>query len=319
MNKKGVTIVELIIVIVIMGVISTFAVIGVTRYFTNSKILGDTNTVVVLNKVTADYAYLNGLQSSQVFANLTTDEERLNELIDDGFLEEYPEPNQDGASFIWSDSEMIWVLEGGETIGFTGSSLSFDFSSQNISDLVDDGVIFIDETRWNDEGDYLENDPGEQRMFVPVGKTTYTVNVTAALTAGTNGGYGIYFDTILPGGNERADEGWILQFDRGYARGSMIVRPRSNGRESGAVWSLQGRNTDLFPSIDQDASWWTDTHSIKIVVSKNEGDSKTATFFIDGAEIGSYTYTFADPEETIYSGFRTWAPPTTEFYSISVN
>lgn len=319
MNKRGMTIFELIIVIVIMGIIATFTVISVSRYYTKSRIMSDTNSVVTLNKVTYDYMMINGLSSNSVFSESSTDEERLLLLVDSGFLDRVIIPLQDGASFVWNEESALWELEGGETIGFTGNSLSFDFSTDLIDQLIEDGVVFRDETRWNDENGYLENVSGEQRMFIPVGKSSYSVTVSAALSEGTNGGYGIFFDTILPDGDENKDTGWILQFDRGFDKGSIIIRPRVNGSEQGVVWTLKGRSSDLIPSIDQDASWWTKTHSVKIVVSKNDGDSKTATFYIDGVNIGSYDYTFVDSGDIIYSGFRTWHTPTTKFYSISVN
>lgn len=318
MNNRGMSVVELIIVIVIMAIISTFAVIGVSRYMETTKIKGDTNTVATLNSVTSDYAFVNNL-SNDIFNGLDTDEDRINALIDDGFLSHSPEVLQDGAAFVWSVEEQLWTLEGGVLDGYTGGSLNFDFSTDNKTTVTDQGMLFRNDNGWEEEDGYLESVRGEQRAFVPIGKSSYTITNTAQLSAGSGGGYGIYFDTILVDDNVSKDSGWILQFDRGYDSGSFIVRPRTEGRESGPVWVLKGRDTDLFPSIQQDASWWTESHTIKISVSQS-GNEKTATFFVDGINLGSYTYTFDNSDGVMtYTGFRTWSSPTTKFYSISVN
>lgn len=319
MGNKGLTIFELIIVIVILAIVSTFAVIGVTRYMTETRIKGDTNTVATLNKVTYDYAVLNSSSTSDVFFGFDTDEDRINELIDAGVLSHYPDVLQSGASFVWDVDSQVWTLEGGVLSGYTGSALSYDFSNDLMADITEDGVLFRNPDGWNDDEGYLENDPGEQRAFIPIGKSSYTITTTAALSEGSAGGYGIFFDTILEDGNVNSDTGWILQFDRGYDSGAIIVRPRVSGSERGAVWRLAGRSSDLIPSIQQDADWWAESHTVKITVVKLDGDNKSATFYIDGVNIGTYEYTYVDNDEMVYTGFRTWSSPTTKFYSISVN
>lgn len=320
MKNKGVTMPELIIVLAITAIIATFTIINVTTVQTRTKIKADTHNVVMLNQMTQDYSLFSSSTNGDLFFGIDEDSARIQTLVDEGFITAAPKVAQKGASYIWDVDGQYWTLEGGELDFVTSTEGStYDFSIDFKEALTEAGVVFRNENKWNDEDGYLENDPGEQLLFVPIGKTNYTITVSASLSTGSNGGYGVMFDTILVDGNENKDTGLILQFDRGYARGSMIVRPRTNGRESGAVWQLRGSNTDLFPSTSQDADWWSETHTIKITVESSGGNDREATFFIDGVEIGSYSYTKDISEDVIYTGFRTWSNPTTKFYSISVN
>lgn len=108
MNKRGLTIVELIIVIVIMGIIATFSVIGVSRYLTNAKLKVDKEVVTSLNKATTSY-YLIG-RNTPIFDESNTDEERMQILVTEGFLSNIPTPNTENAKFIWDQDLNLWCL-----------------------------------------------------------------------------------------------------------------------------------------------------------------------------------------------------------------
>lgn len=320
MKNKGMTIPELLIVIAIMAIIATFTIMNIAGTQEKARIKADTNTIVLLNQVTQDYALFESSSSGDFFYGIDTDYDRMNTLVTEGFLSSIPNPAQVDASFAWNVEEQYWYLEGGELgTGISGDGVAYDFSVDFKTALSDAGVIFRNENNWYDEDGYLENKPGEQRLFVPIGRTSYSITVSAALSSGSNGGYGIFFDTTLVDGNENKDSGYILQFDRGYADGSLIVRPRSNGGESGAVWQLRASSTDLFPTKSSDPDWWSATHTIKIVVTSGSGNDREATFYIDGTEVGTFEYTKDISDEILYTGFRTWSNPTTKFYSLSVN
>lgn len=320
MNSKGVTIVELLIVLVIIGVIATFTVINVTEAQNRARIKADTNNIVVLNQMTQDYAMINGVTSSDIFDGIDSNAERINTLVSEGYISHEPIPAQLDSEYSWNVDEQYWYLIGGELSSTpSNGTSSFDFSVDFKSALADSGVIFRNESRWNDEDGYLENDPGERRLFVPIGSTTYVIEVSAALSTGANGGYGVFFDTVLEDGDENKDSGFILQFDRGYAGGALIVRPRSFGREQGAVWQLRASSSVLLPTNSEDPTWWSSTHSIKISVSSSGGNERSATFYVDGVEMGTYSYTKDIEDEILYTGFRTWSNPTTKFYSININ
>lgn len=321
MNKKGVTLIELLVVIIILGTISGFAISAFSDLQNRTNIKADTHNINVLNSVTQRYVDFNGVVGNDAFTGYDTDESRMTLLVTEKFLNHVPTPAQSGATYEWDISTQTWGIVGGETDGSSvTASLSYDFSTDTKATLIDSGAVFRDETKWTDDGGVLENVPGEQRLFIPISNFEYTISVNAQLSAGSSGGYGIFFDTKLANDDPSKDEGYIFQFDRGYGNGAMIIRPRSNGRESGPVWVVRDYETDVFPSKRNDPDgWWTSSHTVKIVVQSISETERQATFFIDGSSIGSYTYTDDTDGEQLYTGFRTWSSPTTKFQNVIIN
>lgn len=320
MNNKGVTITELLIVIVVMGVIAAFAMVNVTEIVKSTRINVDSFNLSTLNEVTEDYHFNNGNPSTDVFDGINTDTLRMQELVDGGYLSSPIIIQQKGASFEWSVDDQVWNVEGGVINGFyDGTSVNYQFDSDSLTEIIDDGTVSIDMSDWSTDDGYLENTTGETRIFIPINSSTYTITASAALGSGYSGGYGIFFDTTLDENNVSRDDGFVFQFDRGYGSGAMIVRPRNNGRESGAVWTLRDYQTTAFPSKSVDSAWWTATHTIKIVVTNASETTRNAEFFIDGTSIGSYTYNNNIEGDQTHTGFRGWGSSPTKFYSININ
>ncbi len=320
MNNKGVTLTELLIVIVVMGIIAVFAMARFSEIVKNTKINVDTFNLSTLNEVTEDYHSTKADLNDGVFDGINTDTLRMQELVTRGYLSSPIVIQQNEASFEWSVDDQIWNIIGGEINDFyDGSTVNYTFDSDLLSDITDSGTVSIDMSDWSTDNGYLENGTGESRIFIPISSATYTITASAALGSGNSGGYGIFFDTTLDENNVSRDDGFVFQFDRGYGTGAMIVRPRSNGREGGAVWNLREYNTTVFPSKNVDPGWWTDTHTIKIVVTNTNDTTRNAEFFIDGQSIGSYSYTNNIEGDQIHTGFRGWGSSPTQFYSINVN
>lgn len=320
MNQKGLTLIEVLIVIVVVGIIGTFAVMALGDTVGHSRIEADSHNLMILNQATDKYS-TTITTSNGIFDGITEDEARISKLVTSGFIDRTITAQQDSASFEWNVGEQKWELIGGELSDtyFEVSLTSYDFSAQTIDEVTDNGVVSINMDKWDTDDGYLENTTGETRIFIPITKDTYTITVTASLNAGSNGGYGIFFDTTLRDGSVNNDDGYVFQFDRGYGEGAMIVRPRQNGRERGAVWSLRANNTDLFPSEAEDPDWWIQNHTVTITVSNVNDTTRRATFYIDGDLYGSYEYTNAVDGNQIYTGFRGWGGSPTQFYTLNVN
>ncbi len=319
MNSKGLTLIELLIVMVITGIIATFAITAFGDTITNSKIEADSHNLMVLNKATYKYATTLTV-TDDIFDGLSNDEVRISELISSGFIDRKVEAQQESAYFEWNITNQKWTLNGGELSDtyFDVSLESYDWSSHTIQEAQGNGVVSSNIDKWSTDDGLLENDTGQSNLFMPITRETYTITVTAALTAGSNGGYGIFFDTTLRDGDPDHDDGYVFQFDRGYAEGAMIVRPRNNGRESRPIWSLRANRTDLFPSESENPDWWTETHTIKIVVSNVDDTTRKATFYIDDELYGAIEYTNKLEDMQIYTGFRGWHRSPTEFHTIDV-
>lgn len=321
MNSKGLTLIELLVAIVIIGLIATFAVISLGDTITRSKIEADSHNLMTLNKVTYKYASTVD-ESSDIFDGFTEDESRINQLVKTGFIDRVITAQQDDAFFQWNVSDQKWVLIGGSLSAtyFEVSHDSYDWSLQTIEDAQESGVVSSNIDKWSTNDGVLENETGQSNLFIPLTKESYTIIVTAALTEGTNGGYGIFFDTILRNGDPNRDDGYVFQFDRGYAEGAMIVRPRINGKEKAPVWTLKANQTNLFPSENEDPNWWIETHTIRIVVSNIDLSTRQAVFYIDNELYGTMEYSNKIEEGVqIYTGFRGWNNSPTKFHTISVN
>lgn len=327
MNKKGVTLVELLITIVVLGIISGFTGVAVGTIIHNTRVKVDSLNVDTLNSLTVKYSNYTGIALDDVFDGLPDDDSRMQLLVDEGTLSNPVIPQQSGATFEWDDTEMQWNLIGGEYYfqeGFTAEILSF--SSSSIEVLEEDGVVSIDMSDWSISDSGLENNTGESRLFIPLENNEYTLTVVAALSNvnSTSGGYGVFFDTILENDNVNSDSGLILQFDRGYGSGVILVRPRDSGGERNAVWTFSSStsSTDPIPTKQEDPDWWASDHTVVIDVinSSVDGDTiwRTATFTVDGFELGSYTYESPLDGSQVYTGFRGWSSSPTTFDSIEI-
>lgn len=320
MNEKGLTLIELLIVIVVLGIIAGFSIVKVDSIITSTRINVDSFNLSTLNTATEDYGEQYASGASDIFAGIDNDLERMSSLVTYGFLDSLIRVQQPDATMEWNVSSQSWNLIGGEINGyFGGSAVSYTFSDDSLDDLIDDGTLSLDLSDWSTDNGYLENTTGESRIFVPISSSTYTIDVSAALSAGTSGGYGIFFDTTIDGDDASKDSGFVLQFDRGYGDGAIIVRPRTDGSENSPVWSFRDYDATTFPRKSEDPDWWTDPHDISIVVTSVDSDTREAEFFLDGASIGSYSYAAETDVEQLYTGFRGWGSSSTEFYSLDAD
>jgi len=320
MNSKGLTLIELLIVVVVIGIIATFAVVAFGDTVDHSRIEADSHNLMILNNATDKYATTVST-NSDIFDGINEDSSRISTLISSGFIDRPIIPQQESASFEWDIDNQKWNLIGGELSDtyFETSYDSYDFSSNTLEEAQENGVVSINIDKWDTDNGYLENTTGETRIFIPITKETYTINVNAGLGSGSNGGYGIFFDTTLRDGDVDHDDGYVFQFDRGYAEGAMIVRPRVNGSERGPVWTLRANSTDIFPSENDDPDWWTDAHQVEIVVTNVDATTRSASFYLDGEFLGTFEYTNEVDGKQIYTGFRGWGGSPTQFHTINVN
>ncbi|KUJ72911.1 hypothetical protein AVO41_03780 [Thiomicrospira sp. WB1] len=142
----------------------------------------------------------------------------------------------------------------------------------------------------------------ERALFIeiPEGTDEYILHSIVELGSGDEGGYGIFFDTLLQ--NDTAsqavvDRGYVVQFNRGYSgaaenESSMLLRdwqegenqesddgpydgayfryndrPNSEGRSSDEGIPCKAAQTNGCPSNQTDDAWWQDIHKMTIKVT----------------------------------------------------
>ncbi|MBI9010200.1 MAG: hypothetical protein JEZ05_09270 [Tenericutes bacterium] len=223
-----------------------------------------------------------------------------------------------------SQTDYVFIQSSTINIYFTFSinteiyDLNLDFTNMTMTELMTYNIDSSSITQWNFTEDGLENNMANTRIFFPITVDEYTLTVNVSLSEGTSGGYGILFDTVLNDGNASSDTGYIFQFDRGYASGEMIVRPRVYGSERNPSWSHKSTDNYLFPNKNEDSSWWTATHEIKIQVINIDSETREASFYIDDAYLGSFTYEDTITDEQVYVGFRGWGSSYSTYYDLKV-
>lgn len=316
MNDKGLTLVELIALLVIMAIIAAIAIPTIGNTINETRIEVDSYNLDTLNLVTTKYA--SSLQGSvdDIFDEIDSNQKRMETLVQAGYLSNTIEAQQNSASFSWDVESQLWIIEGGDVEDIEANNSSYDFSSDTLETLINDGAISSKDKDWDSSNGYLETS-SYSKLFIPINQLEYTITATAAISSGTSGGYGIFFETTLDNDNTSRDSGYVLQFDRGYSNGTILLRTRTNGSENSPVWQIRSADTELFPTKNEDPDWWTNEHAIKIQVTLIDETKKEAVFYIDDIELGSYIINSAISGETVYTGFRVWAT-TASFYDLEI-
>lgn len=136
MNKKGFTLIELIVVIAILGILAAIAVPRFTGFTERARIAADQATVRTLNSVTS-LARMN-LSGLDPFRDDTkSDEELIEFLIDGGYLSSAVTPQSKDASFKWRKDDERWYLMIGNSFHTVSLSDGFNFGSNYWSSRIE--------------------------------------------------------------------------------------------------------------------------------------------------------------------------------------
>jgi hypothetical protein len=202
--------------------------------------------------------------------------------------------------------------------------LNLDFTEISMEQLIEKGTTSPKMEEWNTEisAPLAVNKNSMQKfIFFPITDDEYTLTVNAQLSDvfSKSGGYGILFDTSFDNEDSSRDNGYVLQFDRGYANGEMIIRSRVNGQEQHPFWREQSNAHNYFPSKMDNPEWWVAVHEVTIDISNLDDTTRLAKIYIDETFIGSTTYSRIENDSQMYVGLRVWGSSPTDFYHLSVD
>jgi type IV pilus assembly protein PilA len=324
-NKSGVTLVELLAVVVIIGILTAIAIPTVGGLISRSKDNADRAVVINLNEATSLYLINATVEEQELFVTATTNGERFNILFDYGFIDKIPSLNNPDSSISWNEANLDWELIN-DALPPAIPPISFNFASDRLTGIP---VVYTNGD-FSDHGDYIS--ATREKLFIANPNEQYIINTSAALmpSSSNSGGYGVFFDTSLNSNN--LETGYVAQFDRGFDGGSVIIRRRYVSGNTTAEANPSARVQVKFDALGNPSptvgtakasnQWWTAKHefSINISLFTATNTNKKAEIFIDGQLF--LTWFFSSPligtvSETNVTGFRAWACES-RFYGISI-
>lgn len=323
-NTKGVTLVELLAVIVIMGIIVSISVVTIGRLISRTTVKAYEATVSSLNQATQNYVLMDNVETDDAFEGLDTNSERISLLFSLGYISQLPQPMAP-YSFVWDIESQLWILSDEEVDVIPPSQINYNFEEDSLTTVIEEGGL-IASGSFTDNGDSISTDLGV--LFIDNNKDSYTILVREKLTISNYGGVGIFYETTLNENNE--DTGFIVQFDRGSNGGQVVIRPRINGQEKAIIYSFdigfdnngEGDFVVSGGTKNRVNPWWIQEHDLKVVVADNNDPvlNKKISFYVDDEYLFTYTFTSAITPETQVNnqtGIRVWTA-NTFFYSFKV-
>jgi prepilin-type N-terminal cleavage/methylation domain-containing protein len=308
--ENGFVLVELLIAIIVISVLSGVAVPTYFSLANRSRIAADKQSISILNNATKTYAVAEDINKADIFDGIATDDARMQALVNSGYLKAKATPQEKGAVFQWDIASQEWKDNTGT--GVVDLSKNYDFKSVALSDfLTGPGSV------WKQTADGIKSNLG--LLFIENKNAAYTLTSNAVLDAGTGGGYGILFETTLSGNN--SDTGYALQFDRGWAGGSIIIRRRFSGNEQNPMVVVTHADQSIIPGSNNDA-WWSQPHEVKLQVSPVAGvaGKKQISVWIDGTKINKLDMQIDSSiaPESNYTGLRSWWPTETVYKNLTI-
>lgn len=207
------------------------------------------------------------------------------------------------------------------------NSITYDFETvDSLNTVLSDGGS-VARGSFRNRSTSIQSNNG--LLYIPNANDTYSITVKAQMLNSYGSGYGVLFDTIATDLSSQTDTGYIVQFDRGFADGEIIIRPRVNGGEQNPVYRYavgfdsSGNFVTSGGTKDKYNDWWFDTHELTLVVSNvaSANAIKEVSVFIDQQYLFSYqyasTYLVGSQVEDYLVGLRNWSG-TVAYYQINI-
>lgn len=115
-KKHAFTLIELIIVIAILSFLTATIIIGIVGLINKSKTAADLASLRILNDATHFYGKEITTVSDDIFYGIAADQERMNKLITEGYLQAVITPQTENKQFNWQTATQEWTMENSDII-----------------------------------------------------------------------------------------------------------------------------------------------------------------------------------------------------------
>ncbi len=199
-------------------------------------------------------------------------------------------------------------------------------SNLSMQALSAENAKSADMKKWTDhlQGGITTTWGGDSRIYIlnPYDAYTITAKIQLLENDNNNGGYGVFFATYLDENDPSKDNGYIVQFDRGFGEGAIIIRKRQDGRELSPIKRFGSSEGGIVPTKSSNPSWWSQVHTIKITVRSAEQteNAKHIQVYIDDHVIFDFEEVLSHSNNAgpHYTGFRSWTGKSI-FYSLDIS
>ncbi len=206
---------RILTVMALAVVVGALLLPGVRPLVHRAESLVDGSSLRTLNLATAQYAQANR-SGEPLFAGLKTDNDRMDTLVAEGYLEAPVVPRQEQAGFYWNAQDGLW--EKRELLGARSFRRVLRVDLERLEEHP-----AAPGTRWTRGESGLVI--GEGAFFVPLGRPTYdlTVRLGAGPSSGEARPLGVWFDAVLaPADGNSEDPGKAGVQSAGYV---LVYRP----------------------------------------------------------------------------------------------
>ena len=308
-RSYGFTLLELLVCLAVIVMLTSIAIPYLQRVMVRSKNAVDGANLNILNRATYSYAISEKKDIRAIFENISTDEMRMNELVDKKYIAEPITSQITDVSFCWSTDFQVWYSDFYSINTSTAESFIYNFSTAELES-------FVTTDRWYIADSGFQSAYG--RMFIENPNDEYTISLNATLDpdrSDTDGGYGIFFESKYSE-DDYLDTGYILQFDRGLA--GILIEYRDDRKTYEGGESDENRvvytssDSDIIPD-NKDSEWWTTAHEITLDVNNmNEDENlKVLSVWIDGVLLlDDYEFQSTVSAAENHTGLRSWHEET---------
>ena len=265
MRNKGLTLIELLIVIVVMGIVAGFSVLTVTEVIHASQEKADLNNLNTLNEATDNYIMFEDIDDSDAFAGINSDLDRITQLLVSGYIDIRVTPQQDVATFGWNVDDQEWQLfiDGNP---YSEESSGYDFGNITIDDAINDGMYVYQEGNidYDEEEGRLVFDPRKGKTLKSTSADEYSFTVKWSTENLNDARILFMFDYYDESDLDTGDGFSIL-----FRKNTNFVRLHkvTNGTRFTHVSTFNYASSGIIPNYTVDDSWYGEVHTTKLIAT----------------------------------------------------